>query len=48
MILAACSKQECFKEAKTVKTGIMFIVRVTVQHVGEYTEKSEAKKPYTP
>ena len=32
-------KQECFKETKTVKTGIKFIIRDTAQHVGEHTEK---------
>lgn len=31
-----CSKQECFKEAKTVKIGIKLIVRNTVPCVGEH------------
>ena len=37
-------------EAKTVKTGIAFIIRDTIQHVGEHTEKefkSETKQGYT-
>ena len=49
-----CWKQECFKEAKTSKNGLSFIVRNTVQPVGEHTEKqsilskTEAKQGYTP
>lgn len=32
-------KQDRFKGSKTVKTGLKFITRATVQHVGEPTEK---------
>ena len=32
-------RAKCFKEAKTVKTGIRFIVRDKAQHVGKHREK---------
>lgn len=39
LILAPLEKKECFKKAKIIKTGTKFIIRDTVQHVGEHTEK---------
>lgn len=39
LILAPLEKKECFKKAKIIKTGTKFIIRDTVQHVGEPTEK---------
>ena len=37
--LALVRKQECFKEAKTVKTGTKFIVRDTAQWMGGHPGK---------
>ena len=40
----------CFKKAKTIKTGSKFIIRDTVWHMGEHTEKqfqSEARQKHT-
>ena len=35
-------KAKCFKEAKTIKTGTQFVIRDTVEQVGEHTEKQFA------
>ena len=37
--LAPVCKQDCFKEAKAVKTGPMFMIRYIAQHMGEHTGK---------
>ena len=37
LVFAPIRKQECFKEAKTVKTGTKFIIRGTAQCMGEHT-----------
>ena len=39
LALATIWKQECFKEAKPVKTDTKFIIRDTAQQMGEHTEK---------
>ena len=38
LALSPIGKQECFKEAKMVKTGTKFINRDTA-HMGEHSEK---------
>ena len=37
--LAPVCKQDCFKEAKTVKTGPTFMIRYKAQRMGEHTGK---------
>ena len=39
LALVSISKQECFKEAKTVKTGSKFIIRDAAQCMGEHMGK---------
>ena len=42
LILAHCWNKKCFKEEQTVKTSTKFIIRNTVQHVGEHTEEQSS------
>ena len=39
LALVSISKQECFKEAKTVKTAVKFTIRDAAQCMGEHMGK---------
>ena len=40
--LAPVCKQDCFKEAKTIKTGPKLMIRYIAQHMGDHTGKQFA------